>query len=198
MEHEVLQTYREAVQCQCPKLDKEALDYFMSKLTVSELTAKAFYIEANQPQTQIGYIAKGLMRIYCFDDKGNEINISFPSDKMPIGDFSNLDNPRPSRFYIQCLEKTTIINHPYSHLQDCVDKYPALERYFRLIYEQTLSRFYDRIQTFLLHSAEERYISFVNENPDLVQRISVSHLCSYLGIGRQALTKIRKRIITRG
>ena len=197
MKDDYLKIYRAEVQDKCPNLDDEILDYFISKLTISELNTKEFYIEANQQQAQIGYIVKGLMRIYCFDDKGNEINIGFSSDKMPIGDFSNLENPKPSRFYIQSLEKTIIINHPYTHLQDCVDRYPVLERYFRLIYEQVFIRFYDRIQTFVLHSAEERYLKFIKENPTLMQRISVTHLCSYLGVGRQSLTKIRKRILTK-
>lgn len=192
---DILQSYRAEIQCICPKLPNEALDYIMEKLTVSELEPKEFYIQAGEVQKQLGYIAEGLLRFYYIDDKANEITIAFQTTGSPVADFFSIDNPQPSRFYVQCLEKTTIINLPYEHLQDCVDRYPAFERFIRIHLERAFSRLYDRMQSFLFLSAEERYLKFIKENPALMQRISVTHLCSFLGIGRQALTKIRKRII---
>jgi DNA-binding MarR family transcriptional regulator len=53
-----------------------------------------------------------------------------------------------------------------------------------------------RIEGFIFGNAESRYLSFVRENPALLNRVSVSHLASFLGIERQSLTRIRKRLVT--
>jgi hypothetical protein len=37
-------------------------------------------------------------------------------------------------------------------------------------------------------------MKFVKENPDLFNRVSLSHLASFLGIERQSLTRIRKKL----
>ena len=52
-----------------------------------------------------------------------------------------------------------------------------------------------RIEGFLFENAETRYLEFVKENPDLFNRVSLSHLASFLGIERQSLTRIRKKLI---
>jgi hypothetical protein len=53
-----------------------------------------------------------------------------------------------------------------------------------------------RIEGFIFGNAESRYLSFARENPALLNRVSVSHLASFLGIERQSLTRIRKRLVT--
>ncbi len=69
-----------------------------------------------------------------------------------------------------------------------------MERYGRLVAEEVLKIQQKRIESFLFETAEDRYIKFINEDPDLFNRVSISHLCSYLGIERQTLTRIRKKL----
>jgi len=42
-------------------------------------------------------------------------------------------------------------------------------------------------------TAEERYNKLINDNPNLLQRISQKHIASYLGITPQSLSRIRKK-----
>jgi len=51
-----------------------------------------------------------------------------------------------------------------------------------------------RIESFLFETAEERYLDFIKDNPDLINRVSISHLSSSLRIERQTLTRIRKKL----
>ena len=51
-----------------------------------------------------------------------------------------------------------------------------------------------RIESFLFDNAETRYLDFVKENPNLLNRVSLSYLASFLGIERQSLTRIRKKL----
>ena len=87
-----------------------------------------------------------------------------------------------------------MVNLSYHHIQQGYDRLPNLERYGRLIAEEVLMSQQKRIESFLFDNAETRYLDFVRENPDLFNRISLSHLSSYLGIERQSLTRIRKKL----
>jgi Mn-dependent DtxR family transcriptional regulator len=51
-----------------------------------------------------------------------------------------------------------------------------------------------RIESFLFENAETRYLDFIKENLDLFNRVSLSNLASFLGIERQTLTRIRKKL----
>ena len=72
---------------------------------------------------------------------------------------------------------------------------PAIEGYFRRMIEQALVNYLQRTESFLLADAHQRYLHFLQTQPDLFRRISVSDLCSYLGIRRQTLTRIRKNML---
>ena len=69
-----------------------------------------------------------------------------------------------------------------------------MERYLRLILERELIFKQQRIDSFIFENAETRYSTFIQEHPDLFKRLTVSQLSSYLGIERQSLTRIRKKL----
>jgi CRP-like cAMP-binding protein len=48
--------------------------------------------------------------------------------------------------------------------------------------------------TFKLLSPEERYQYVLEHKPNYLQRIPLVHLASYLGMSRETLTRIRKKI----
>jgi hypothetical protein len=50
-----------------------------------------------------------------------------------------------------------------------------------------------RISEMLEENATERYLHFVKENPDTLQRISLGDLASYLGITQVSLSRIRAK-----
>ncbi len=193
--HQTIQKYLQRVKTQSPQLTQRDLDFFAEGLSITELSVKDFYIKAGEAQTQMGYVASGLLRAFYTDEAGNDITVSFMKEQMVAAHYTSLEDPQPSRYNIQALEKTVIINHSYEHLRECMTQMLPFERYARLVIEEVFKRTYRRMEGFLFDDAETRYLNFMHENPDLMQRVSVSHLCSYLGISRQALTRIRKKII---
>jgi CRP/FNR family transcriptional regulator len=86
------------------------------------------------------------------------------------------------------------VNISYQLMQEAFSKFPSLEKYGRLIAEKILKIQQHRIESFLFETAEERYLNFIKENPELFSRVSVSYLSTYLGIERQSLTRIRKKL----
>jgi CRP-like cAMP-binding protein len=44
------------------------------------------------------------------------------------------------------------------------------------------------------HAAEERYAQLLEEKPSLIQRISLKHIASYLGITQVSLSRIRAAV----
>ena len=72
--------------------------------------------------------------------------------------------------------------------------YKHIEHYLRLTVEDVFEQHLNRVEGFIFDNAEQRYLNFVKSNPDLFNRISISDLSSYLGIERQSLTRIRKKL----
>jgi CRP-like cAMP-binding protein len=193
--NDAIDKFLNSVKSLCPKVTEAELAYLESGLTVRELKAKHFFIHANTIQKEIGFIYSGLIRAFYIDQNGNEISVNFFRENRYATHYPAFITQTPSKYYFQCIEPTTIVTVSYNHIQKGYEQFPIFERYGRLIAEEVLKMQQKRIEGFLFENAETRYLEFVKENPDLFNRVSLSHLASFLGIERQSLTRIRKKLI---
>ncbi|MGC4041877.1 MAG: Crp/Fnr family transcriptional regulator [Flavobacterium sp.] len=178
----------------CPNVSDEALTLFASKLTIAEFNKKDYFLESGKTQKAIGFIAKGLVRSSFIDQEGNEITVGFYPEGDYATHYASFISQQPSKYSIQCLEPTTMVCLSFDDIQWIYQHLQGFERYGRLIAEKILKRQQARIESFIFQTAEERYLDFIKQNPGLFNRVSLSHLCSFLGIERQSLTRIRQKL----
>lgn len=191
---EAIHAYLNSMKQLCPQVTKADLNYLKKGLTVLEYPQKHFYIQANTVQREIGFVFSGLVRAFYVNKKGDEISVGFIRENKYATDYAAFITQAPSKYYFQCIEPTIIVNLPYEHIQEGYSKYPNIERAGRLIAEEILKGQQRRIESFLFDSAEGRYLEFIKRNPNLFNRVSISYLSSFLGIERQSLTRIRKKL----
>jgi CRP-like cAMP-binding protein len=187
------EVFLRSVRAICPHVTDFELAQVAHKLTVKELKKKDLFLQSGKVQKEIGFIAKGLTRSF-FIEQANEITVGFYSEDNYATYYPAFITQKPSRYSIQCLEPTTMICLSFEDMQWIYQQAPGFEKYGRLIAEEILKRQQVRIEGFIFQTAEERYLDFIQHHPTLFNRISLSHLCSYLGIERQSLTRIRQKL----
>lgn len=195
MEQEAFQNYLNSYLEICPELEKEELEYIRRNLTLTSLRKKGFYLKSGQIQNNMGFVHQGLLRSYYIDESGKKVTISFIHENSYAADYPSFIQQKPSKYYIEAIEPTTMVNLPYVAIQGAYSEYKNFEKYGRLIAEQILLKKQDRIESFLFENAEKRYTDFIQKNQNIITRISISDLSSYLGIERQSLTRIRKKMV---
>ena len=192
--NQAIDAYLNSVKSLCPRLSGEELEYFKIGLKITQLQPKHFFIHANSLQQEIGYVYTGLLRAFYVDENSNEITVNFIPENRYATHYSAFISRTPSKYYFQCLEPTTLVTLSYEHIQGGYEKFSNIERYGRLVAESVLKFQQKRIEGFLFETAEQRYLDFIKDNHSLFNRVSLSHLSSYLGIERQTLTRIRQRL----
>ena len=138
----------------------------------------------------IYFIIKGVARIYYFKD-GIDITESFAFENNIIARIESLFTGRPSRKAIQVLEDAEIIAINANALFKLYDKFPEIERLFRKIFESAYVETVNRIEAIQFHTAEERYYILLEQTPDVIRRVPLKYISSYLGITQQSLSRIR-------
>ncbi|MGE0568047.1 MAG: Crp/Fnr family transcriptional regulator [Bacteroidia bacterium] len=138
----------------------------------------------------IYFINKGVARIYYFKD-GVDITESFAFENNIIARVESLFTGKPSRKAIQILEDAEIVAINSTQLFKLYDKFPEIERLFRLIFESAYVGTVDRIEGMQFHSAEERYNALIKEAPNVLKRVPLKYIASYLGITQVSLSRIR-------
>ncbi len=162
-----------------------------------EALSKKITVKKNTDLQPIGhtcktiyFINKGVARIYYFKD-GVDITESFAFDNNIIARVESLFTGKPSRKGIQILEDAEIIAINSTQLFKLYDKFPEIERLFRLIFESAYVDTVNRIESIQFNTAEERYNSLIKEAPDVLKRVPLKHVASYLGITPVSLSRIR-------
>ncbi|WP_264537475.1 Crp/Fnr family transcriptional regulator [Flavobacterium sp. N1736] len=178
----------------CPDITDDELLQFAARVTIENLNRKDFFLQFGKVQKAIGFIANGLVRSSFVDKEGNEITVGFYTEGDYATHYPAFITRQPSKYNIQCLEPTTLVCISYENLQWIYENLPGFEKYGRLVAEEILKRQQARIESFIFQTAEERYLDFIKGHAALFNRISISHLCSFLGIERQSLTRIRQKL----
>ena len=191
---EQVQTYLDFIKGICPLMPDAELQKLGSRLTVHQLKKKEYFIKAGQVQTYLGFIIEGLVRSYYIDNNGDEQTMRFMGDMDFVTDYPALLCGGATKYNFHCLADTTLVMLPYDAILESYDSH-YFDRFGRIIAEKVLQLYYARVESFLFETAEQRYTKFVKEQPHLLNQVSITHLCSYLGVKRQTLTRIRKKVI---
>ena len=108
-----------------------------------------------------------------------------------IARVESLFTGKPSRKAIQILEDAEIIAINANQLFKLYDSFPEIERLFRKIFEAAYVDTVNRIEGIQFHTAEERYKALLSEAPNVLMRVPLKYVASYLGITQVSLSRIR-------
>lgn len=178
-----------------PFLPEEGLNFLANQFEVREYKAKEYFIKANNKFPFIGFIHSGLIRVYFYDKQDNEVTFNFLKEGDYATHYVAFKEETNSRFNFQCIENSVILLISKESINKITEKYFEFEKFRRIIIEEFLAIFFKRFEGMLIESAEERYLNFVKEKPFLLKRVLITHLCSYLGVTRQTLTRIRNNLV---
>jgi CRP-like cAMP-binding protein len=143
--------------------------------------------------TTFYFILSGIGRVYYFAD-GNEITDYFAWEGQFIGALDSLFSGKPGLFGVQFLEETHALCLRYSDLNRLYSRYHELEHIGRIIATQSYLDELTRTKAFQTVNAKERYKILLQTEAHLLQRVSLGHIASYLGISQVQLSRIRGEV----
>lgn len=100
---------------------------------------------------------------------------------------------QPSIENIQFLEDTTLYYISSNDLEYFYKSSQEMNTIGRKITEEYCKILEERSFLLQTHSAEQRYLWLLRNQPDALQRISLGHIASYLGITQETLSRIRRK-----
>lgn len=151
-----------------------------------------FFLKKGQVSSSLFLIGQGLVRSYFVKDD-REINSWFGFENIILGSVLPLFFKLPAVEHIQFLETSTIYYIAGNDLNDFYKKYNEMNTIGRIMTEEYCKILEDRVTSLQTETAEQRYHTLLREQPDALQRISLGHIASYLGITQETLSRIRKK-----
>ena len=130
--------------------------------------------------------------MYSVDDTGKEHNLQFAAENDWITDLASFYSEKPSKLFIETIEPSEILQIEKKDLLFFFRYHPKFVRYFKVIFENKFIEMQNRVLQNISSTAEERYLTFLEQYPLLANRLPNIQVASYLGITPEFLSKVRK------
>jgi CRP-like cAMP-binding protein len=176
------------------QLSEEEFDYFISLLKTKRLRKKQFLLEEGEVCKFECFVNNGCLRQYILEDNGNEHIIQFAISDWWISDQYSFLTGLPSQYFIDALEDSEVLLIGKSSLEELYSKVPKFERFFRIAFQNSYVALQRRILANISQTAEERYLHFNKNYPDIEQKVPQHQVASYLGIKPESLSRLRKQL----
>lgn len=163
--------------------------------TPRNLLKKQFLVQEGEYCKYFAFLSKGLMRSYSVDDKGIEHMNFFAVEGWWITDMYGFSTGQKAIFNVDAIEDSELLLISKEHFETMLLQIPVMDRYFRMLFQNSILSKEFRLVSHTSHTAEEKYQHFVKNNPHLVNRIPQTMIASYLGITPETLSRIKKRLI---
>lgn len=180
-----------------PAFTEDELNFIESNISIIEYKKKDAYIHLNDIQKSIGFIHKGLIRSFFVDNNGKEITNAFFDEGEFATDYLAFIQQTKTKYGFQCIEDCTVISIPFETADHAFNSSISFANFGRKIAEWALEVRTKKYESFLFENAEDRFLSFAEQNKNILYRISLTHLSSYLGVERQTLSRIRSQVLSK-
>lgn len=167
----------------------------MSFFKCKKLRKRQYLLQEDDMCKYISFVAQGLMRSYTVDEKGNEHINLFAWEGWWISDFASFIFCNEAKLNIDTIEDTTLLLLSRENYEKMLKDVPIMERYFRILYQNSLATKDNRLISANTHTAEEKYAMFLETYPSISQRLPQNLIASYLGLSPETISRIKRRII---
>jgi len=177
---------------QLSQSEKELIKTFFKP---KKLKKKQFLVVEGHVCSYLTFVSKGLLKSYNVDDKGNEHINQFSPEGWWTSDMSSFFSGGISFYSIDAMEDSAVLLITREDFENLTLQVPVMDRYFRLLFQNSLITKERRLISSHTHTAEEKYRYIVENNPDFIRRIPQNLLASYLGLSPETLSRLKKNII---
>ena len=138
------------------------------------------------------FIESGLLRFFFYRE-GEEVTKFFTEAPYCFTVQSSFTNETPSQDGIDVLEDAVVWEMSRKDAYDLL-RYASWGEFVRKLIQEVQFQTEQILQSVQIDTAEERYRRLLEEHANLVSRVPLKYLASYLGIAPQSLSRIRKNL----
>ena len=175
-------------------LDQAEEERLKSFFIPKKLRKKQFLLQEGEPCYYTAFVEKGLLRSYTTDDKGHEHVSQFAMEDWWTSDIYSFLTGEPATMSIDALEDCELLMISKNNHDAMMQAIPKMERYMRILTQNSLVATQRRLSGKIILTAEENYRTLMAGHTNIMQRVPQHMIASYLGIAPETLSRIRKQM----
>ena len=171
-------------------MSSEEFGWIAPYFEIRKFDKKTKVLKTGETDGYFNIIMKGLARKYLLVNK-KEITIQLSTEGHMIHSEISFNLQKPSDCIIEAIEPVTFLSMSYSNLQMIYEKYPKTEKLGRMIITEMFIKKDQRDFRQLNTTTRERFLDYIHNHPDMLQRVPQKYLASYLNIKPETFSRLK-------
>ncbi len=175
-------------------LDDVERAILLSLLESRSLKSGEIIARSGEQHQHFIFVSMGCLMTYFTDSEGVERVLQFATASWWTGDLDSFSKHTKSCYTVRAIADSEVLLLTVPAFETLLEKVPRLEKYFRVLFQNSLVAHGRRITEINSYTAEQRYESFRERYPTLEQFVPQKYIASYLGVTPEFLSKVRRRL----
>jgi CRP-like cAMP-binding protein len=171
-------------------LTPEDFSLLAGKITVRTFEKRELLLRPGEVEQYMNFVIHGLARMYFYKGKF-EVILNLAKEKELISSSSSFLSGNPSNYYIETLEPTTLLSITRDDLESVYRQNSRIERLGREMITHFVLEKEEWEHACMRLDTRERFLQFVERNPELVQRVPQKYLASYLNMKPETFSRLK-------
>ena len=176
-------------------LTDEEKELILSKIELKNYKAKTVILHAGEICKHSYFVKSGILRSFNINDNIVEHVLQFACEDWWIGDMYSLISQKPGNLFIEVNEDAEVALLSKENQEELYHEIPKLERFFRILIENSLVAHQERLMDNLSLTAEERFEKFCSKYPTLIQKVPQKQIASYIGVTPEFFSKMKAKML---
>lgn len=169
-------------------------EFISNSFNTVSLKKGSHYLENGKVCSSIGFVIRGILRIYYTNPDGEEITRYFVKENQFAVNLESFNQRLASKENIQAVTPCLLISITYNDFEKLKTRITGWEKITQKVIESSLLEKLRLRNPMIIENAKTRYENFMKEQSEIAQRVPLIYIASYLGITPQSLSRIRKSI----
>lgn len=176
------------------EITKEEVANMLPYFNVIPVKKKQILLSPGDTVVPKFFVISGSIRQYLVTDSGIEHTIIFSLEGWWLTDLGSFLEDQQGKYYIEAMEDGEVAAISKANFDQLFEDFPALNIYFRKLYQKAVMAKDTRILNMLSNKAEDRFLQFAEKYPTLMQRIPQYIIASYLGVTPEFFSRMKSKL----
>lgn len=169
------------------------IERIFSMAVKKKIKRKQFLVHEGDTTRHKAFVISGLLRTYRINDNGDEHIIRFSPENWWSTDLQSYNNETPSKYNVDALEDSEVLLWSKDNFEELSKKLPGLKAFSERLIYKSFDASQNRIYSNISNTAEQKYNEFLNSSPNIINRVPLHMVASFLGVTRETLSRIKNQ-----
>ncbi len=174
-------------------LELTEIDYLKTYFHPLTVARNTVLDEQDKVPKCLYFVVSGFMRLFYYDQNGEEQTTYLCAENGFIASFSALINQTKAIENVECVTDCEILKISHADTKILIAQSERFKLFSVAMFEKAMHSNVLRANDLANLNAEQRYKKMIEQQPHFVQNVPLQYIASYLGIKPQSLSRIRKQ-----